>query len=185
MGGFEGGRIIGAVARDGHHLTFLLQSFYQSLLVHGTGAGDDFKVEDALFEFCVGEGGELGPRNLAPRIVAGLPQADLSPDFAGGARRVAGYNLDVDARVDAGFHGIGHVGANGVGNGGETEEREVARRAAAVSKGFARIVQNLIGEAESAHGFLLIAEEHGGELLLRDARSGAAAETEHDFGRAL
>ena len=185
VGGFEGGRIVGAVARDGHHLTFLLQGFYQSLFVHGTGAGDDFKVEDALFEFCIGEGGELGPRDFAPRIVAGLPQTDLPPDFAGGARRVAGYNLDADTRVDAGFYGIGHVGADGVGNGGETEEREVACRAAAVSKGFARIVQNLIGEAERAHGFLLIAEEHGGELLLRDARRSAAAETEHDFGRTL
>ena len=185
MGGFEGGRIVGAVARDGHHLAFLLQSFYQSLLVHGTGAGDDFKVEDALFEFCVGEGGELGPRNLAPRIVSWLPQADLPPDFAGRARRVSRDNFDADARIDAGFHGIGHVGADGVGNGGETEERKVARRAAAVSKGFARIVQNLVGEAERAHGFLLIAEEHGGELLLRDARRSAAAETEHDFGRTL
>ena len=109
----------------------------------------------------------------------------MPPDLAGGARRVAGYNLDADARVDAGFHGIGHVGADGVGNGGETEERKVARRAAAVSKGFARIVQNLVGEAQRAHGFLLIAEEHGRELFLCDARRSAAAETEHDFGRTL
>ena len=185
MGGFEGGRIVGAVARDGHHLTLLLQSLHESLLVHRTGAGDDFKVENALFEFGIGECGKLGPRNLAPRIVAGLPQTDLPPYFAGCSRRVSRDDLNADARVDAGFHGIGHVGAHGVGNGGEAEEREVARRAAAVAERFARIVQNLVGEAERAHGFLLIAEEHGGELFLRDARRSAAAETEHDFGRTL
>ena len=52
--------IIGAVARDGHHLTVLLQCLHQSSLVHRTCAGDDFQFTYALAHRLIGEGFEVG-----------------------------------------------------------------------------------------------------------------------------
>ena len=60
MGVVQGRRIVGAVARHGHHLALLLQQLHQSLLVGGAGAAHHLQAGCALQGLFVGEGGKLG-----------------------------------------------------------------------------------------------------------------------------
>ena len=114
MGALEGGRVVGAVACDGHHLVVGLEGLDKAFLVERAGAGDDFEVADTLEQFLVREFLEFRAGDyVAVRVLRG-PQADLSSDFAGSGGGVAGDNLDFDARVDGLAYGGWHIGPDGV-----------------------------------------------------------------------
>lgn len=45
--------IVGTVTSNSHHLVLALQRFYQTLLIHWTGARDNLEVKDSIIEFLV------------------------------------------------------------------------------------------------------------------------------------
>ena len=124
MGGFKGRGIVGAVPSDGHYLVVGLEGFHQTLLVERTGAGDNFQVPYAAAQFLVGELFELRTCNDVAVSVAVGPESDLAADFAGCAWSVAGYDLDGDSGLGGLCHSLRDVGADRVGNGHESQERD-------------------------------------------------------------
>ena len=90
VGGFDGGRVVDAVARHGHHLAFLLQGVHEQDLVLWGDPAHDPDVVDAGQPLGVGEGGEVG----AEHRLAG--DAQLLGDRGAGRDVVAGDHADAD-----------------------------------------------------------------------------------------
>ena len=185
MGGLQGGGVVGAVARNGHHLALLLQGLDQALLVHGAGARDDFQVEHAVAQFLVAQGGKLGARYLVAGSVALLPQADAPPNLAGRGRRVARHDFHGYAGLHAAAHGGRHLVAHGIGDGGHAQERKARGRHAAVGYRGVAVGELLHGKAQRAHGLVLIAQQEVVELGVADVARSRGAQAAHNLGRAL
>jgi hypothetical protein len=135
VGLLQGGRVVDAVARHGHHFAAGLQGLHQPQLVFGAGAGEHVHLLHALAQGGVVHGLDLGAGHRAQLFA----HAQLGGNGAGGDGVVAGDHLDADARRLAlrhradGFvarrvddadqaqqrHALGHIGMGQRPTGGQ------------------------------------------------------------------
>ena len=106
MSSLECRGVVSPVSRHRHHLIEPLERLHEPLLVHRSGSGDHPQPRHPFVDFLIGEGGEVFPRDDALLPVVLAPEADLSPDLAGGGGGVAGDNLHVDAGTEALLYGV-------------------------------------------------------------------------------
>ncbi len=185
MGGLEGRSVVGAVAGHGHDLVVGLQGLDESLLVHRTCACDDLHVAYALAQGGVVEFGEFHTGDdVGVAVGPVVPESYLTADLAGRAGGVAGDNLHLDACVKYFADCVGHVGADGVGDGCHAEELQALGCHLAVGYRGVAFADFLIGESERTHGHVLVFQQQGVDFGLGHA-GGVGAHGEYDFRRAL
>ena len=178
MGEVERRRVVGAVARHGHHLAALLQQAHQTLLVQRPGPRKHFELPHAGKQLFVARRSELRSRHAMGVAIDGIvPQPDSAGDFAGRGRRVARHYLDADTGLAAALHRRRNLFAHGVGDGchgrkAQSAPRHSLRAGDGVGLG--------PGNGERAHGAALEFGQLAGDALLRPI---ICAERPHDFGR--
>ena len=109
--------IVGAVARNGHHLATLLQQVNQSLLVGGPRTRHHSQHSHPFVGGLVAQCGEVGTRYLCLDGRIFVPYSYLSGNLNGCCSGVAGNNFHLDTCIKTFFYGCGHILANWVANG--------------------------------------------------------------------
>ena len=79
----ESGRIVGAVARHGHHLAVLLQQVHETLLVGGTGTAHHLHLLHIAISLVVAESLEGGTCDLCLGRRVVIPRTYLSGNLYG------------------------------------------------------------------------------------------------------
>ena len=162
-----------------------MQSFYQSLLVHGSCAGYNLEVEHTVEQLVVAQCGKLrSGYDVAVSVLIG-PQSYLSAYLASCARRVARNNLDAYSGVYALLYGSRHIAAHGVGNSCDAYEVQSVGSDVSVADGGVAVFEYLECKAKCAHGVVLIVEQLFLHTFACSAFAHGAAHAEYDFGRAL
>ena len=115
----ESGRIVGSIARDGHHFSSFLQQIDEPLLVGGSRPGHHPQHFHPLIGLFVGEKSEVGPGDLCLLGSGFVPNANLSGYLYGRGSSVSGHHLHLDAGIDTLFYGRRNIASDGVADSGD------------------------------------------------------------------
>ena len=117
---FEGRRIVGPIARNGHHLSGFLQEADQPRLAfHGSGTGNNAKFGEDPLDLVVRLLGKFIARHLD---VAWLEHADPLSNGMGRQRMVARDHLNFDPCNSTVLDGLWHVFAHRIGHANDGQQ---------------------------------------------------------------
>ena len=121
VGGFEGGRVVNAVAGHGHYLAVGFERVHDSQLLLGDHAREDAGLFYALPEDFRRHRGQLRARDRAVRV----PQAYLAGDEGRRAGIIPGYHHYPYARAMRLAHGAGHLRAHRIHKAHQAREFKI------------------------------------------------------------
>ena len=185
MSRLKRGSVVRTITRHGNHLTEALKGFYEALLIHGTCTRNNAEVEDALFEFGIGEFGKFRTRDEVAFGRLFRPNTDLATNFARRTGSVTRHNSHVDTCAQAIAYGGGNITTNGVGNCHNAEEGEILCLNHLVIEGCVALFKHLVSKPKRTHSEVLIIEKHRVERLLRHIAKTLLTQSEDVFRSTL
>ena len=154
--------IVGSVARNGHHLTTLLQQVNQSLLIGGPRTRHHSQHFHPFVGGLIAQCGEVGTRYLRLDGRIFVPYSYLSGNLNGCCSSVAGNNFHLDTCIKTFFYGCGNVLTNRIADGCYTLKGKSLHEIGIGKINFHLAGQWLIGKGQGAHGLVLVTSQQVG-----------------------